>query len=103
MAGKARDYDAPRKHAGMTEEPETDSLEELQVRRHPTATAVIDIDDEFALPDTDVTETLYGEDETLPVVPMTAKEFRCSNCFLVFSIGRRAYKRNGDPICTDCA
>lgn len=98
------DYDAPRKPRGSVEDPETDSLEELQIRRSHTATATLDVDyaEGFVLPD-DVELTLAEDEFTAPVVPMQVTEFRCSKCFLVHPIRRRAFNRNNEPVCNDCA
>lgn len=104
-----RDYDAPRPHRGAPAEPETDSLEGLQFQRTNTnQTATIDVDytEGFTLPDAEDAGdniVLSEEELTVPVVPMQATEFRCSACFLVHPMRRRAYNRNGEPVCNDCA
>lgn len=102
----AEDYDKRRRPKGSVEEVETDSLEELQLSSHKQQTATIDVDEEFALPDTnieDIAQSLSEEEFTVPVIPMQQTEFRCSSCFLVHPIRRRAYNRNSQPVCNDCA
>ena len=97
------DYDAPRKRGA---EVETDSLEELQqLASHKQQTAVIDDDlIDFSLPGAEITDEAFSEDEfTAPVIPMQASEFRCSSCFLAHPMRRRAYNRNNEPVCNDCA
>lgn len=102
----AKDYDTPR--ASSVEETQVDSLEELQIKRHSGNTATIDVEidvEGFELPGAgDTLDIVLSEDEfTMPVIPMQVTEFRCSSCFLVHPIHRRAYNRNNQPVCNDCA
>jgi len=94
------DYDARTRPAvGVIDS--TDSIDELRSRRTETQSPSVDVEDPeaFELPGAD----LLDEELTVPVVPMSAYEFRCSRCFLVHHQSQRVPGRNGDAICRDCA
>jgi hypothetical protein len=99
-AGAAADYDAPRKRE---DDPEVDSLEELQVRQHGDHAAIDEEDinaaDEFELPGAD----LSAEELTIAVVPKQADEFVCTRCFLVHHRSQLASDAAGQPVCSECA
>src|SRR5215213_8932660 len=97
----ATDYDTPRK---TDDELSEDSLEELKARRADLASSTVDVDEtELAesheLPGAD----LSGEELTVRVVPKQEDEFTCSRCFLVHHRSQLASKKNGQPVCKDCA
>jgi hypothetical protein len=90
------DYDSPRRPPIEDD----DGLAELKVReaaRSPTA----DLDDvETAeLPGADI----FGEELTVPVVPMRGDELRCSRCFLVQHRSRFAARVDDQEICLECS
>jgi hypothetical protein len=90
------DYDSPRRPPIEDD----DGLAELKVReaaRSPTA----DLDDvETAeLPGADI----FGEELTVPVVPMRGDELRCSRCFLVQHRSRFAARVEDQEICLECS
>ncbi|WP_155368071.1 DUF4193 family protein [Catellatospora vulcania] len=88
------DYDAPR-----TQPDEQDSLEDLRARRETPDTAAVDVEEpeSFELPGAEQLD----EELVVPVVPMRADEFRCSQCFLVHHHSQRA--EPGHDVCRDCA
>lgn len=98
----ATDYDAPRRTE--TDDLAEDSLEELKARRSEAQSGAVDVDESetaenFELPGAD----LSGEELTVRVLPKQSDEFTCSRCFLVHHRSRLAEKRNGQPVCRDCA
>jgi formylmethanofuran dehydrogenase subunit E len=97
----ATDYDAPRK---TEEELNEDSLEELKARRLDKNSGKVDEDEveaaeTFELPGAD----LSHEELSVQVLPKQEDEFTCSRCFLVHHRSQLATKKNGKPICQDCA
>ena len=101
----ATDYDAPR--ATLTDDADTESLQELKAQRADAQSATIDVDegdldDVLELPGADLSG-LSGEELTVRVLPRQADEFTCSSCFLLHHRSRLASHRNGQPVCKDCA
>ncbi|MGW5153548.1 DUF4193 domain-containing protein [Rhodococcus koreensis] len=98
----ATDYDTPRRT--RPDEPDEESLDELQLRRGSTRSAAVDVDvdepdtaESFELPGAD----LSGEELTVRVIPKKADEFTCTRCFLVQHRSRLA--DHEAMICRDCA
>ena len=101
----ATDYDAPR--ASLTDDSDTDSLEELKAQRADAQSGVIDIDetdlnDALDLPGADLSG-LSGDELTVRVLPKQSDEFTCSSCFLVHHRTRLASRRGRLQVCRDCA
>jgi hypothetical protein len=81
-----------------------DSLEELKARRVDSQSGSVDVDEaeiaeNFELPGADLTD----EELSVKVVPLQADEFTCSRCFLVHHRSQLVGKRDGLPICRECA
>ena len=98
----ATDYDAPRRT--RPEEPDDESLDELQTRRGDPRSGVVDVDEpdvveSFELPGAD----LSGEELSVRVIPKRADEFTCTRCFLVQHRSRLVDTSGGQMICRDCA
>ena len=98
----ATDYDAPRRNEA--DELGEDSLEELKARRAEAQSSSVDVDEtdfneNLELPGAD----LSNEELTVRVLPKQEDEFTCSRCFLVHHRSQLATKKNGKPICRDCA
>lgn len=93
------DYDArTRPPVGVFEADE--SIDELRARRADAQSPTVDTEDPeaFELPAAD----LLDEELTVPVVPMSAYEFRCARCFLVHHRSQRVTRRSGEVVCRDC-
>ncbi len=104
------DYDAPRQRRG--EAGDDDSSQVLRTRDADIRSGAVELDETdlneaLELPGADLSNLLFEQELTAPIVPIQADEFTCSRCFLIYSRSRlthgHGHGHQSALICRDCA